>query len=76
MIISKISERKVKGRKRIGGKDTRKENLGERRKGRRRRRRGYKTFEAVKCHRSQSGARNHNHIRLHDPCTIVGRKEE
>ena len=73
MIISKISERKVKGRKRIGGKDTRKENLGERRKGRKKRRRGYKTFEAVKC---QSGARNHNHIRLHDPCTIVGRKEE
>ena len=49
------------GRK--GGKNTRKESLGERRKGRKKR-------------RCQSTARNHNHVRMHDSCTIVGRKDE
>ena len=57
MIISKILERTVKRRRRKGGKNTKKENLGKRRKRR----------------RSQSTARNHNYIRLHGSCTIVGR---
>ena len=63
MIISKILERKVKRGGRKGGNNSRKENLGKGRKGRKKR-------------RSQSTARNHNHVRMHDSCTIVGRKEE